>query len=245
MHIRPAIVLFGDSITQFAFGEGAVKVGWASLLAGAYQRRADVLNRGFSGYNTRMALDLIPKVFGVGNRVRTSPHYLFVTVFLGANDAAVAGERQHIPLEEYGENLIKIIQGIRKETEDSPDFPIIIMTPPPVDEEAWKKYLNLFDHYDRRNDVSRQYGLEAKRVAKQLGCSVLDTWEILGGHTSEYGTYLCDGLHLSETGSELVFEGLMDLIKSEFATLAPQPLIDGKYVGTGIPPEEKLWDELC
>lgn len=49
MILRPSIVLFGDSITQYAFGEGSVCVGWASLLASAYQRRADVLSRGYSG----------------------------------------------------------------------------------------------------------------------------------------------------------------------------------------------------
>lgn len=46
---RPTVVLFGDSLTQFSFSEG----GWGAGMADAYQRRADVLNRGLSGYNTR------------------------------------------------------------------------------------------------------------------------------------------------------------------------------------------------
>lgn len=242
MNIRPTIVLFGDSLTQFGFGEGAVKVGWASLLCGAYQRRADILNRGYSGYNTRFALGLVPKVFGAE---KIKPKHLFVTVFLGANDAAIAGERQHVPLKEYASNLAEIIKGIRKETEGSADFPIIVMTPPPIDEEAWKKYLNLFDYYDRKNSVAREYGLEAKRVAAELGCSVFDTWEILGGDKEGYGLHLCDGLHLSESGNELIFEGLMDLLKSEHPSVVPQEMIDGKYIGPGIPPEEELWDQLC
>ncbi len=50
LKLRPAIVLFGDSITQQGFGLNG-HVGWASLLANDYIRRADVLNRGFSGYN--------------------------------------------------------------------------------------------------------------------------------------------------------------------------------------------------
>ena len=243
MHLRPAIVLFGDSLTQFSFGDaGVTRFGWGSLLAGAYQRSADVVNRGFSGYNTRFAMDLVPKIFGTGE---TKPKYLFVTVFLGANDAAVAGERQHIPVEEYGENMGKIIKGIREATKGSPDFPIIVMTPPPVDEKAWKSFLNLFDYYDRTNHLSRLYGLEAKRVAEQMGCSVLDTWEILGGDQEGYGKYLSDGVHLSESGNEIVFEGLMKLIRAEHVALAPQQVIQGKYQGEGIPPEEKLWDQLC
>ena len=41
------IILFGDSITQFSFD--ADKGGWGARIADRYQRRADVLNRGYSG----------------------------------------------------------------------------------------------------------------------------------------------------------------------------------------------------
>ena len=246
MHMRPSIVLFGDSITQFGFGEGAVRYGWASLLSSSYQRRADVLNYGFSGYNTRHALELVSRVFGTTENNHCKPSkVLFMTVFFGANDASIPGERQHVPLEEYGDNLSKIVTAIRRETSSLPPFPIIIITPPPIDEEAWKEYLSLFGHYDRKNEMTRNYGLEAKRVAKELNCAVLDTWELLGGDKPGYGKHLCDGLHLNESGNELVHEGLMNLLKQEFPDLSPQEFKDGKYVGKGIPVEEKLWDELC
>lgn len=113
LRIRPAIILFGDSITQQGFGYGERGVGWASLLARDYSRRADIFNRGYSGYNTRMAVEeLLPnnEVFG------TPPGdngVLFCTVFFGANDAALPGERQHVPIEEYGSNLAKIVTTIR------------------------------------------------------------------------------------------------------------------------------------
>ena len=42
----PTILLLGDSLTQLAFE------GWGARLANVYQRRADVINRGCSGYNT-------------------------------------------------------------------------------------------------------------------------------------------------------------------------------------------------
>ena len=46
----PRVFLFGDSLTQYAFGSEG---GWAAMLADKLQRKADVVNRGFSGYNTR------------------------------------------------------------------------------------------------------------------------------------------------------------------------------------------------
>lgn len=120
VRIRPAIVLFGDSITQQGFGWTGAAAGWASLLARDYSRRADVLNRGFSGYSTRMALDLLPGIFpgagaGAGGRAPdvTRGEVLFATVFFGANDAALPGERQHVPPEEYARNLRLIVEHVR------------------------------------------------------------------------------------------------------------------------------------
>jgi hypothetical protein len=57
--LRPAFVLFGDSITQ----RGGAVGGWATRLAERYTRRADVVNRGYSGYNTAWATHLLPLVF--------------------------------------------------------------------------------------------------------------------------------------------------------------------------------------
>lgn len=47
----PQFVTFGDSITQRGFAPG-----WTSALADAYQRRADVVNRGYSGACAAMRL---------------------------------------------------------------------------------------------------------------------------------------------------------------------------------------------
>jgi lysophospholipase L1-like esterase len=44
-------LLIGDSITEQ--GTDTMTCGWASLLTSAYRRKADVVVRGFSGYNTR------------------------------------------------------------------------------------------------------------------------------------------------------------------------------------------------
>jgi lysophospholipase L1-like esterase len=79
--LRPQFVLFGDSITQRAFSPG----GWASALADAYTRRVDIVNRGYSGYNSRWALTLLDYVFPPA----ASADARLATVFFGANDAAL------------------------------------------------------------------------------------------------------------------------------------------------------------
>ena len=85
--VRPSIILFGDSITEQAFGcFPDVNFGWASLLAADYSRRADVLGRGFSGYTSRHAVEMLPRVFP--GPMQGEP-CLFATVFFGANDSAL------------------------------------------------------------------------------------------------------------------------------------------------------------
>jgi hypothetical protein len=79
--MRPQFVLFGDSITQ----RGWEDRGWAAGLADAYGRKADVINRGYSGYNSRWALHLLDRVFPAA----PAPPPELATVMLGANDAAL------------------------------------------------------------------------------------------------------------------------------------------------------------
>mmetsp|Transcript_117 Transcript_117/g.221 ORF Transcript_117/g.221 Transcript_117/m.221 type:complete len:260 (-) Transcript_117:84-863(-) len=253
---RPTIVLFGDSITQqgFAFSDGN-SPGWAGLLANAYTRRADVLNRGFSGYNSRHAMDILPSVFGSSSDSSLVGRPLFVTVFFGANDASLPGDRehcQHVPVDEYEGNLRKIVQAIRDRFQgnaatDKP--PIILMTPPPVYQPKWDKFcMEKFDELSpRTNEVSKLYGDRVKSIAKDLGCSVVDSFSVLEGNEKEetYEKYLEDGLHLNGLGNKALFEGFMNVLNSDFPQLAPMKDGDGKNGETGIPLEGSLWTDLC
>ncbi len=53
------LVLIGDSNIQYGFSaEGR----WVSLLADLLQRKCDVINRGFSGYNTNYLKIMLPEI---------------------------------------------------------------------------------------------------------------------------------------------------------------------------------------
>jgi len=108
IRLRPVILLLGDSLTQQGFGMNG-GVGWASLVANTFSRRADVLNRGYSGYNSRHVCDILERSILPSN----FQDVLFCTVFLGANDAALPGELQHVPLDEYEANLGTIVTQVR------------------------------------------------------------------------------------------------------------------------------------
>ena len=55
----PRVLLFGDSLTQYSFGYDG---GWGAMLADRLQRRADVVVRGYSGYNTRWCRIVLDQV---------------------------------------------------------------------------------------------------------------------------------------------------------------------------------------
>ncbi|XP_059973092.1 isoamyl acetate-hydrolyzing esterase 1 homolog isoform X2 [Mesoplodon densirostris] len=126
----PRVLLFGDSITQFSFQQG----GWGASLADRLVRKCDVLNRGFSGYNTRWAKIILPRLIRKGNSL-DSP--VAVTIFFGANDSALKGEnpKQHVPLEEYAANLTAMVRYLQ--SVDVPESRLIFITPPPLCEAAW------------------------------------------------------------------------------------------------------------
>lgn len=61
-----------------------------------------MLNRGFSGCNSRWGLSMMKEVV-----IPHHPH--LVVIFFGANDAVVAEGGSFVPLHEYKENIEKMV----------------------------------------------------------------------------------------------------------------------------------------
>ncbi|KAK1910870.1 hypothetical protein P3342_008750 [Pyrenophora teres f. teres] len=116
-------LLFGDSITQESFSQQR-GFGFSAALQNAYIRRLDIVNRGFSGYNTRQALQILPAIVPPPDQARIR----FMAVFFGANDASLpdAPNKQHIPLDEFKANLRAIVSHPQIQAHD----PRIILVSP-------------------------------------------------------------------------------------------------------------------
>ncbi len=83
--------------------------------------KADVVLRGFSGYNTRWALRVLARAMEGAAAVGAADP-VAVTVFLGANDTSLPDWKQvhlHVPLDEYQSNLraicayFKVLLGLK------------------------------------------------------------------------------------------------------------------------------------
>ncbi|KAJ3701204.1 hypothetical protein LUZ61_004909 [Rhynchospora tenuis] len=210
--MRPKLVLFGDSITEGSFEES----GWGASLANHFTRRADVILRGYSGYTTRFALKIIEKTMeGIGGDEK-SP-VTAVTVFFGANDAALPDRRHgllHVPLAEYQKNLKSIYAYFKKIW---PSAVVIFITPPPVDDEARIRLLPEDDTSglpERTNEAAGEFAKACIAVAKECGSPVIDIWSKMQQVPDWEKSTLSDGLHLAALGNKVLFEEVLRELKA-------------------------------
>ncbi|KAK1604305.1 hypothetical protein QYE76_027978 [Lolium multiflorum] len=217
--MRPSIVLFGDSITEESFGEG----GWGAHLANHYSRSADVVLRGYSGYNTRWA-SLV-----AGRAIATLPRSAVaaVTVLFGANDASLpdrASSFQHVPLPEYKDNLRAICAVLRTRW---PSAAVILITPPPVDERGRVRYPyggDVSGLPERTNEVTGRYARACVEVAKQSGLRIIDIWSRMQKFPGWETSFLRDdGLHLTPLGNRLLFEEVVFALRDANLSLEVLP----------------------
>ncbi|XP_039065122.1 GDSL esterase/lipase At5g45920-like [Hibiscus syriacus] len=204
--MRPKIYLFGDSITEFSFDDG----GWGVSLANHFSRRLDVVLRGYSGYNTRWALKVLDRVFPTAESGAAPP--LAVSVFFGANDACLPDRRgafQHVPLDEYKQNLHSIVSSLKKRW---PKALILLITPPPVDEDARIRHPyveNPSGLSERTNEAVGCFAKACVKTAGECGIPVVDLWTRMQQYPDWRKAYLSDGLHLSQEGNKVVFEEVL------------------------------------
>lgn len=196
-------MLFGDSITEESFGEG----GWGAYLANHYSRSADVILRGYSGYNTRWAARVLARaVTGI-----PSASVAAVTVLFGANDASLptrASAFQYVPLGEYRENLRAICALLRDRW---PAAAVILVTPPPVDERGRLRFIgggggDGSGLPERTNQATGEYARACVQVAVECGLRVIDIWSRMQMFPGWETSFLRDGLHLTPRGNRLLFE---------------------------------------
>lgn len=218
---RPKILLFGDSLTQTSFE------GWGAVLADRYQRRADVLNRGLSGYNTRWALRYAQD-YGVWEE---PGKVALVTLFFGANDAALVDRdpSKYVPVAEYKANLLKLIDLTRQ---SYPAAKILLLAPPPVHEGqrlAFQKRRygdKATGVPERTSENTENYAVACMEAANEKNVPCLDLFhEMLkdGGGEEGIGKYLSDGLHFGPRGHHYVLDQVLAAIKTHFPNLAVHP----------------------
>ncbi|KAE8977957.1 hypothetical protein PR001_g24982 [Phytophthora rubi] len=217
------MLLLGDSLTEK--GTDPTTQGWVTLLQSRYTRSSGVVVRGLSGYNTKWFIkDVVPLVEReIRTRAYSSPS--LITVWLGANDAALSNgsnSETHVPIGAYKENLIKIISGLWVA---APTAQFLLISPPHVNDSARAEIAEqLTDSkrglVDRSNAMTKKYARACVEPSETLGVPVLDLNSYFNAMSeSDRNTLLVDGLHFNEEGNKAVDEQLRSKIAAEFPTL--------------------------
>ncbi|CCD55259.1 putative gdsl lipase acylhydrolase family protein [Botrytis cinerea BcDW1] len=229
-------ILFGDSITECSNEPDGFS--FASAIQNAYARKLDVINRGFSGYTTNHALEILPEFFPSPSQAKVR----LLLIFFGANDLNRGlSTKEHVPLPQFISNLKTIIYHPLIQAH-SPK--IILVTPGPVDE-ATSRIMNIdWANSDepRRVSWTREYRDAVKRVGEEEGLGVVDIWSaIMGacgwkegddpaempgleenGIDKKLTKLLYDGLHFSGEAYKILFEEVTKFIAEKYPDQTPE-----------------------
>ncbi|KAI4328726.1 hypothetical protein L6164_021059 [Bauhinia variegata] len=195
---RPQFVLFGSSIVQLSYADE----GWGAILADLYARKADIILRGYSGWNSRRALQ--------DSLVQPS----LVIVYFGGNDSILphpSGLGQHVPLPEYVENMRKIAIHLKSLSEQTR---IIYLTAPPTNEAQIRQiHSNQIGHVQRTNESCRIYSEACLGLCREMNIKGIDLWTALQKRDDWKDVCFMDGIHLSSEGSKIVVKEILKVLK--------------------------------
>ncbi|KAL0426248.1 UNVERIFIED_CONTAM: GDSL esterase/lipase CPRD49 [Sesamum latifolium] len=198
---RPKFVLFGSSIVQMGYNVG----GWSAVLADLYARKADVLLRGYSGWNSRMALQALDRIFPKDAAVQPS----LVVVYFGGNDATnphPSGLGGHVSLPEYVDNMKKIIVHLKSLSDKTR---IICLGSPPVNEAKVRK--DLMTKPGQMKPAA--YSEALVELCKELDVEAINLWTAFQQRDDWANACLVDGIHLSAEGSKVVVAEILKVLK--------------------------------
>lgn len=202
---RPQFVLFGSSIVQLSFSNG----GWGAILSDIYARKADILLRGYFGWNSRRAVQVLDKVFPKDAACQPA----LIIVYFGGNDSMgphPSGLGPHVPLPEYIENMRKIADHLKSLSDSTR---VIFLTCPPVDEvKVHEKTSSVFSKLVRTNELCRRYSEACVELCQEMGVKVIDLWTAFQ-RRDDWLTCFTDGVHLSAEGSKIVVEEILKVLK--------------------------------
>ncbi|PRQ42947.1 putative SGNH hydrolase-type esterase domain-containing protein [Rosa chinensis] len=204
--IRPQFVLFGSSIVQFSFSNG----GWGAILADIYSRKADILVRGYAGWNSRNGLQALEQVFPKDASIQPS----LVIVYFGGNDSMLPdplGLSLHVPLPEYVENMRKIATHLKSLSQKTR---LIFLTAPPVNEEQMRKaFSGIMRENSRTNKQLQMYSDACVELCREMDIKAVDLFTSMQKRSDWSTVCFTDGIHFSSEGSKIVVEEILKVLE--------------------------------
>lgn len=210
-------LLFGDSITEFAYDPEQFTVG--SALSNIYTRKLDVVQRGYAGFTSRWAIPVLEKIIAQeGNKI------VMGTIFFGSNDSVIAGP-QRVPLPEFLNNTQKLINMMKKA-----NIKPIVVGPGLINRKVWDivKKEDVDKGWIRTDEAFQEYNNALIKLTTEENVPYINLRESFLNYAKQnnenWETYTVDGLHFSSTGYRIYFNELMRVINEHYPEYSPDNL---------------------
>lgn len=211
-------LLFGDSITEFAFAPDHFTLG--SALCNVYTRKLDIVQRGFAGYNTRWAIPILRDILTME---KDQNGFVMGMIAFGANDSVEMGP-QRVPLDEYIVNVETLISMMRNNGNVLP----IVVGPALVDRPKWDalKADDISNGWIRDNSNMKQYSDALVDLTSKLQVPYVnlhDTFlQTAKDNNEKWEDYLIDGLHFNGNGYKIFYDELLKQIAKFYPQYSPE-----------------------
>jgi lysophospholipase L1-like esterase len=192
---RKSFIAIGDSHSTTSIVTNDI---WFKLLS----NYDDVWTNGILGHTTRDAINSINDIL----RDIKKFNNITLTILYGTNDVL----NSTISLDEYKNNLCKIINCISEKLSNSAiNFTIILITPPPLK----RLHPQLFKHIRGGYKVLPQFVTGCIDVANNMNVLCYDLYNAFI-QKKNWETFIdTDGIHLTEEGHYQFYNGLVDFLQ--------------------------------
>ncbi|XP_010509214.1 PREDICTED: GDSL esterase/lipase At2g38180-like isoform X2 [Camelina sativa] len=169
---------------------------------------ADIIVRGYAGWNSRFALKVLDQVFPKDAVIQPS----LVIVYFGGNDSMdphPSGFGPHVPLSEFIDNMRQIgehLLGLSDKTR------VIFLTPPPMNE---KQIQIVFGGMvkGRSNERCRPYAEALLNLCREINVKGVDIWTAIQQQDDWLNSCFTDGIHFTAKASEIVLKEILKAVR--------------------------------
>ncbi|KAK9456156.1 SGNH hydrolase-type esterase domain-containing protein [Dipodascopsis uninucleata] len=219
------IYLIGDSQFELSWNSDG-EFCFPAALSFCFGRRADVLNRGLSGYSSKWLKPQISRTVDEIERIGSDRVSAFL-LWLGTNDSCLDGTPHHIAVSELEETARNFIFELHN---SAPRARFILITPAPISKALLAKSATRTKGMDRTQAETKKYAdaIVNLQLPESLGseCHVdkidlfseiirlsdVSEQEMELDETEKIAKFTLDGLHLNGKGYKVLFDMVREVI---------------------------------
>ncbi|RDX92486.1 GDSL esterase/lipase CPRD49, partial [Mucuna pruriens] len=134
-----------------------------------------------------------------------------VIVCFGGNDSSTkhsSGLGPHVPLEEYVENVRKIVNHLKSLSENTR---ILFLGVPPINDAVIA--INSDGQPSRTNESCRIYSEACLKVCSEMNIKAIDLWSAIQTVDNWQDVCFIDGIHFTAEGSKITWREILKVLK--------------------------------